>query len=350
MKKLLIFGIVIVLISFNFLPNSIGVSKELSDIIYVDDDGDADYTRIQDAIDNASDGDFIFVYNGIYYERVEVDKSLTLIGEDMNQTIINKRGFDVEADNVSISGFTIQNDFVGIGIISSNFVNVYGNKIINQEFKALSLVESSNVHIEGNIINNSYDWGIRIGYSTNISIIGNTITNTGNYSSISITNSNNILIGGNTIYNSNRGVGIYIETSFNNIIKDNNVRNNYGNIQLCESHDNTIEGNFISDAIYDGIVLHHSTTSTNIKNNHISDNNRYGLYIESTSGNSVTSNNFIGNERNAFINVNGNLWDGNYWNRPRLFPKFIFGIEGFHLFVDIDWHPSIKVNDCGLFF
>ena len=343
MKKLLIFATLIVLVSVNFLPNSIGVSKESSSIIYVDDDGEADYIRIQDAIDNASDGDFIFVYNGIYNEDVEVNKPITLIGEDMNQTIINKRGFDVEADNVSISGFTIQNDFLGISIYYSNFVNVYGNKIINQEFKALALFGSSNVYIEGNIINNSYYWGIGIGYSTNVSIIGNTITNTGIYSGISITNSNKILISGNTICNNNnnsRGVGIYLETSFNNIIRDNNVRNNYGNIQLCESHDNTIEGNFISDAIYDGIVLHHSTTSTNIKNNHISDNNRYGLYIESTSGNSVTCNNFIGNERNAFINVNGNHWEGNYWNRPRLFPKFIFGIEGFHLFVDIDWRPS----------
>jgi hypothetical protein len=36
----------------------------------VDDDGGADFIRIQDAINNAKDGDSILVYSGVYYENV----------------------------------------------------------------------------------------------------------------------------------------------------------------------------------------------------------------------------------------------------------------------------------------
>lgn len=35
-----------------------------------------DFISIQDAIDNASDGDTIFVYSGIYHENIIVDKSI----------------------------------------------------------------------------------------------------------------------------------------------------------------------------------------------------------------------------------------------------------------------------------
>ena len=83
--------------------------------LYVGGSGPGNYTRIQDAINASSDGDTVFVYNGTYYENVVVDKSINLIGEDKNITIIDGNGSrDVIlltrfSEGVTINGFTIQN-------------------------------------------------------------------------------------------------------------------------------------------------------------------------------------------------------------------------------------------------
>ncbi|MCK5301328.1 MAG: hypothetical protein KAJ21_05435, partial [Thermoplasmatales archaeon] len=72
MKTLtIIFTIILLFSSIISFVSSYEVSS--NNIIYVDDDGGADYIRIQDAIDNASDGDTVFVYNGIYIETLKVD-------------------------------------------------------------------------------------------------------------------------------------------------------------------------------------------------------------------------------------------------------------------------------------
>lgn len=61
---------------------------------YVDDDKqdypDADFTKIQEAVDAASSGDTIFVYNGTYPEHLSISKNnLTLTAEDKDNTIID---------------------------------------------------------------------------------------------------------------------------------------------------------------------------------------------------------------------------------------------------------------------
>ena len=99
-------------------------------IIFVDDDGGTDYLSIQAAVENASIGDTIFVYNGTYIETITIDKSLNIMGENAVKTIIEGAGeqyvITVAADDVYLSGFSITNSSslgfaAGVYIQGDNF-------------------------------------------------------------------------------------------------------------------------------------------------------------------------------------------------------------------------------------
>ena len=84
---------------------------------YVDDDGGPgiDFTNIQDAINNASAGETIFVYNGTYYENINLKDGVRVQGEGADVTTIDGGGagsvvtaIDVGPETV-LGGFTITN-------------------------------------------------------------------------------------------------------------------------------------------------------------------------------------------------------------------------------------------------
>jgi len=86
LSKTLVVGVIVLFLSVAITPMSLGI-KIVSDrlevkeakssideedsrtVIIVDDEGDGDYTSIQDAIGNATSGDIIEVYSGIYHEK-----------------------------------------------------------------------------------------------------------------------------------------------------------------------------------------------------------------------------------------------------------------------------------------
>jgi hypothetical protein len=72
-----------------------------------------------------------------------------------------------------------------------------------------------------------------------------------------------------------------------------------------------------------------------------------------SSRNTIYKNNFLDNKRHAFFEGNWrNKWKQNYWNRPRILPKLIFGeikIGSKWLpWFNIDWHPAKKLYDIGV--
>ena len=83
------------------------------DWLYVGGTGPGNYTKIQNAIDNATCANGIFVYNGTYNESIYINKSISLVGEDKTTTIVISDDIYtiiIDEDYVEISNFTIKNN------------------------------------------------------------------------------------------------------------------------------------------------------------------------------------------------------------------------------------------------
>jgi len=162
-----------------------------------------DYPTIQQAIDSANNGDTVFVKKGYYPETLVVNKSISIVGEDRNQTIIDgqKKLSQVvllEADNITFANFTLGNSgFVpprnsgwydsngmgeGIKIYPSGFptpqfINIINNTIVDCPYFGIEAGGNSWYHtIVGNTIIGRYagdpplpypTWGLGSGISIN---------------------------------------------------------------------------------------------------------------------------------------------------------------------------------------
>ncbi len=336
------------------------------DILYVGGSGPGNYSSIQDAITDAKNGDTIFVYSGIYFENnITINKTIWLKGEDKENTIIDGNGngndiFFVIADYVKISGFTIQNttdDLYGRGlniaivIVSNN--NIIADNMFKNNGVPIGMFGSSNNEmIDNSFTNNVY--GIYLGDSSNNQITNNIMTY--NVAGIVLYNSSKNNIEDNTITNSqwfaidveeseeniihnnqilkNDGFTLNLIRSDNNYITKNNIKdNNYNGINIAfSSCNNTITRNTIENNTFHGIFIGYwfqSPNSSKNNNNIISENNiinnNYGIKLEDSWNNEISMNNFQGNYEDAYFENCRNTWKRNYWNRPRLIPKPIFG-------------------------
>lgn len=243
------------------------------------------YDTIQAALDapQTLDGHLIFVDNGTYFEHVVVNKSVSIIGGNVSSTIVNGNGtgavFFVNASNVTIKGFRVENGTIGIKIENSNNSAVIGNHVV-YNVDAILLRYSNNCTVNQNLVENNTNRGILVTNSRSFTIANNRVCGSGYYginanSSVSgvirqnyveenlhdgigLINSNSCLIEGNTVIN-NSFFGILIEfSSNNNNVYHNNIIAN--GIQASSSNptnkwDSDFEGNYWSD--YTGIDLNH---------------------------------------------------------------------------------------------
>ena len=121
----LIIGITVLLIGMSVTPSTgINLVKQSTkatldgNTLYVGCLGPGCYSKIQDAVDDASDGDTVFVYDDSspYIENIIINKTINLIGENRDTTVIDGNGsgdvIHLDIDGVYISGFTLQNDVV----------------------------------------------------------------------------------------------------------------------------------------------------------------------------------------------------------------------------------------------
>ena len=144
-RKGFVFGIIVLFIGTSIVPttgsmifkeNNVRFLNLSGNTLYVGGNGPGNYSTIQAAINDANPGDTVFVYNGTYDETVLVNKSIDLIGEDSDITIIDGGTsgdvVSIVVNWVNISGFTIQHaSDKGIKIDSSNFIKVSDCNILN---------------------------------------------------------------------------------------------------------------------------------------------------------------------------------------------------------------------------
>jgi len=134
------------------------------------------YDTIQAAIDapQTLDEHTILVDAGIYYEHVVVNKSVSLIGEDRSTAIIDGtwtvgNGINVTANKVTISGFTVKNNWKGIYVEGASDNVIKENLVTNSTCGILLEGSSNNTIIENIAVNNTF--GIYI----NSSSVDNTV-------------------------------------------------------------------------------------------------------------------------------------------------------------------------------
>ena len=322
--KSLVVGVILLLLCMSFTPSvaidnvkksSIPISS--GNILYVGGFGPGNYTKIKDAIKNASDGDTVFVYDDSspYYEFVGVYKSINLIGEDRYSTIIDGSNSDdviyVTADWVNITGFTIRNSGdvpgdSGIEIFASN-CTIKHNIIINNR---LGVNFRFDPHYNNRVLNNTITSNSESGIFAwpypvpckNLTIIGNEIT-----------------------YNEYSGIALMAYCKFSTISYNTiSYNNNEGINMQSKCNDSLISNNKITNNVYYGFWLVFSYRCT-VRDNYF-EKNGWELSIyeneesNEPSNHSVYHNTFIDGSNNECEDDGTSNWDngypsgGNYWN------------------------------------
>jgi parallel beta-helix repeat protein len=340
-RKWLVVGIIVLFVGTSIVP---AIAQDMvkplptsrGNWLYVGGSGPGNYTRIQDAMDNASDGDTVFVYDDSspYLENLFISKSIHLCGEEKETTIIDAGshgdGILLTADNITISGLTIANS--------------------DRYHKAINMSNSNYSTIYGNILKNNIGWGMLIWTSANNNMITeNSIMN--NYGGILISNNfGNTITNNSIIYNKNEGITVGSHSN-NTIIRNNTISSNgVHGIYIGwwpEYKSNLITGNYISNhskgiilsgvsnvivsnntVVDNGIGIEIDGISNIIINNYIEKNSECGLYNDiSSSDNIISNNSFL---KNGILNFDPNhnqFYNNTVNGRPFILLKTSTGTE-----------------------
>ncbi|MDC8001338.1 nitrous oxide reductase family maturation protein NosD [Aequorivita todarodis] len=307
---------------------------------------------IQEGVLQAADGDTVLVKKGIYKEaNIKIDKSITLIGEDMPTIDGEEKGeiITIGTDNVTLDGFRIINvgvsyttDYAAVRVVNSTgfliqnleleklFFGIYlqksnDGKVLNNKVRGEAVTEFNsgnaihlwyckNVEVTGNDVQKVRD-GIYLEFSDNITITNNLSKNNVRYGLHFMFSNDNRVI--NNVFETN-GAGIALMFSKFMEVEHNIIQKNWGTaaygLLLKEVNDANIKNNlFLENTV--GITVEGSNRLEYSNNDFTS--NGYAIKVKGACyENQVINNNFLYNSFDISYNgrINNNKFDGNYWS------------------------------------
>ena len=301
-----------------------------SSLLYVDDDGPADFSSIQVAVNAASPGATIIVRNGTYTENVDVDRAVTIISESGPEHTEVKAAnskdsvFYVTADAVNISGFSVSggSELFSYSSYATAGIWLYGVKDCNISENVLSdnccglyVIDSGNCTLNGNRAE-SNEIGIYLYGSEENSLRNNSMENNSYNFAIPSASTEQDIDESNTV----DGKPIYYLVNESDLVLDSG--SDAGTVYCIDCQNVTVRDLNLSGNYY-GLYLY-NTVDSHFENLSSSEND-YGFYISGSTGLNFTDNNASSNYYGLYIEdsewetLSGNRMEGNTYN---------FGIEG----------------------
>jgi parallel beta-helix repeat protein len=230
-------GILVFFCIFSFFFSNGTCEEVTKPTLYVGGSGLGNYTRIQDALNNATTGGTVYVFPGTYHEHIVVTTPVHLIGDNKDSTIIDGDNEEyvvtLDADYSSLSGFTIMHSgrtFPKAGVYVRSNSNAISGNILTGNFYGMRLESTKNNTITSNVISHNLRCGIYFSRASYNILTANIVSN-----------------------HSFNGFGLY-EFSNNNTLSENILsQNNFSGINIRDSMGTQVVDNRIFE---DRIGLH----------------------------------------------------------------------------------------------